>query len=101
MIESGALWNQDVTKIMREIGFKQSTFDPCVFLKTGLWIVLYVYDLYITYDANEPTFKELQDGLVEKFGGAFKFPVDDTIEVLGMKFLVRDGGVYITMPDEL
>jgi hypothetical protein len=39
--------------------------------------------------------------LLNKFGGEFKHPVDDTIEFLGMKIKYVDHGIFLTMPDKI
>ena len=100
LIESGGLWNQDVVKVLERMSLKQSLYDPCVFQKPGMRIVLYVDDLYITYDKDEDV-NALKNMLVSEYGGEFKFPIDGEIEFLGMKFLIKDKGVQITMPDKI
>ena len=100
LIESGALWNEDVVALFKSLGYSQSLYDPCVFYKEGVRIVLYVDDLFITYD-NDDVIKELKTMLLNKFGGEFKHPVDDTIEFLGMKIKYVDHGIFLTMPDKI
>jgi hypothetical protein len=100
LLESGGLWNEDVVILFKSLNYSQSMYDPCVFYKKGVRIVLYVDDLYITYD-NEGAIKDLQSTLLDKFGGEFKYPIDDTVEFLGMKIKQVDRGIFVTMPDKL
>jgi len=100
LLESGALWNEDMTNLFKSLGFNQSAYDSCVFFQKGIRIVLYVDDLYISYE-RDYDIKWLQVKLIGKFGGEFKFPIDNTIEFLGMKMKNVDKGVIITMPSKL
>lgn len=100
LIESGALWNEDVVELFLALKFTQSMHDPCVFYKPGIRVVLYVDDLYITYD-DDDSLEELRFTVLYKFGGEFKYPVDDTVEFLGMKFKTINKGINITMPDRI
>ena len=84
LIESGALWNQDSVLLFNELGYTQSKYDQCVFYKQGVRIVLYVDDLYITYETEE-LIKDFKEVILKRFGGEFKLPIDDTVEFLGMK----------------
>jgi hypothetical protein len=100
LIESGALWNEDLVKLFKSLKYSQSIYDPCVFYKEGVRIVLYVDDLYITYD-KEDCIKDLQAKVLGEFGGEFKHPIDNTLDFLGMKMKIVDKGLVITMPDKL
>jgi len=101
-LESGALWNEDVTNLFLEMGLIKSKFDPCVFQnkEKTVRIVLYVDDLYITY-RDENDIKNLKDHVLGKFGGEFKYPVEGCVEFLGMKMQSKDGGIYVTMLDKI
>jgi len=100
LLESGAVWNEDVVQLFTSMGFNQSEYDKCVFFKAGIRIVLYVDDLYISYD-KDFELKELEGKLVGEFGGEFKYPIDETIEFLGMKIKTVDKGVFVTMPSKI
>jgi hypothetical protein len=100
LLESGALWNEDIVDTLKSLGFKQSRYDPCVFWKEGMKIVLYVDDIYITYDKDDDL-HELQVFLTSRYGGEFKFPVNGSLEFLGMKFEIKDKGVNVSMPDKI
>ena len=100
LLESGALWNQDAVTLLKSLGLTQSKYDPCVFYKQGIRVVLYVDDLYITYDTEEHL-DIIRQVILPKYGGEFKLPVDGTIEFLGMKIKTINGGIYVTMPDKI
>ena len=70
--------------MLKDLGLTQSKYDPCVFFKEGMRIVLYVDDLYITYE-NDCDIKMIHDYFVNRFGGEIKYPVENTLVFLGMK----------------
>lgn len=101
LVESGRLWNEDVDLELKSMGFTQSRFDRCVYLKPGMRMALYVDDLLITYDRTEDII-EIKEKITAKFGGSFKFPVNEEIDFLGMKFKAgKSGGVSISMPSKI
>ena len=78
----------------------QSMHDPCVFLSEKMRIVLYVDDLFISYD-DEEELEKIQDVIINQFGGEIKHPIDGCLEFLCMKFQIKDKGVFITMPAKI
>jgi len=101
LVESGGLWNEDADTELKNLGFKQSKYDPCVYIKQGVRMALYVDDLLITFDDPKDVI-ELKETLTSKYGGSFKFPVNGEIEYLGMKFKAgKNGGVCVSMPSKM
>ena len=85
--------------LFKELGFIQSRFDPCVFNKEGVRVVLYVDDLFITHRNNDDV-KDLRTTVLKRHGGKFKYPVEESIEFHGMMFKSINQGINITMPDQ-
>jgi hypothetical protein len=47
---AGRDWNEYLTKLILELGMKQSMSDPCVFYKDKLWIAVHVNDIVLMGD---------------------------------------------------
>lgn len=74
-------WNQKLTSVLKELGLKSSSVDPCIYHKTYdgniLFILIYVDDLLLFFN-NEEIGKEIKQKLKCKFdmkelGGAHHF----------------------------
>jgi hypothetical protein len=69
--QSGLKWNETITKYLHSIGFKQSSNDPCLFLRmrdgklTGM-IVLYVDDILLSCKTQQEL-REVRDKLTARF----------------------------------
>ena len=47
-------WNELLTAGLKSIGFKQSEFDPCLFLHAKIICIIYVDDTIFFSKTNEP-----------------------------------------------
>jgi len=99
-IEPGALWNEDVKAVLESLGLTQSKYDQCVFLSKSMRIVLYVDDLFISYE-NDEDLDVIQNIIISEYGGEMKLPIDGVLEFLGTKFQLSDKGVSITIPAKI
>jgi histone deacetylase 1/2 len=88
------LWNDHITGALKDLGFRQSIFDECLFYRKDMMVVLYVDDAGIA----APT-KELVDELVQQLRHkGFELTVEGSFsEFLGIKFTQReDGSIEMT-----
>lgn len=67
--QSPRCWSKTFTKFMKDIGFKHSTSDPCVFVKSQQELeiqAVYVDDLILITESIE-SMNELKDALKEQY----------------------------------
>ena len=62
---SPRLWYEHLTKIILELGFIKSNLDPCLFLKTNIYLIIHVDDLGIAFK-TESDVTEMMNKLEEK-----------------------------------
>jgi hypothetical protein len=94
--QAGRVWNQYLTKKLKQIGFKQSEVDECLFYKGKTMYVLYTDDSLLAGPDQEEMDKAIND--MKKVG------LDITVEgdiqdFLGVNIERRDdGSVHLTQP---
>ena len=77
-----ALWLKTCTKVLTDYGLKQCEHNPCLFVKPGMLVCLFVDDLAI--GIRDPSEKGRFIQAMEKAG--FKLTSEETIDALGVKF---------------
>jgi hypothetical protein len=93
LIESGYLWYHHVKNFLTDFGMTCTPADPCLFVRGELAVAVYVDDLLITSKVQTES-----DTLVEKMRETFgdcKFITGKTIDLLGMRFTIKDGAVHV------
>ena len=97
-LEAAKLWQQLVTKVLVDKGYKPNQYDPCIFYKrnsngTTTTAICYVDDFYIINDVRD----ELE-GILRKAFTDITVKRGTNLDYLGMNVdLQRDGKVVISM----
>ena len=93
--QTGRVWNEYLGKGLREIGFKQSRVDPCIFYRDNLLFFFYVDDgVFVgsTEDEIKTAVKQLQKNFDLEYQG-------DLSDYLGVNFQPLTGGrIKISQP---
>ena len=85
------LWFDHVSKAFKELGFKQSAFDPCLLFTDKIMVVLYVDDSGIA--AKDP--KDIDDLIQALENKGFQLTREGSFaEFLGIKFEQADKNEY-------
>ena len=89
------LWHEHLRRALLEhLGFKASSFDPCLFFKYDMIAILYVDDLGLAF----PSESVLEDFLTELKRLGFEFTREGTFsEFLGIDFAYDKEGKSVTM----
>jgi hypothetical protein len=103
--ESAKLWNEHMSKILRDIGYTQSPSDPCLFKKIigneVSYITIYVDDCLHTY-RGEKIRVELYKGIEENGLKDYKLQKlcrKVPISFLGMSISrCKDGSLFVSQP---
>jgi hypothetical protein len=103
LVEAARLWYEHLSATLIELGFRKSTADNCVFIRTTesgeeCVICLHVDDLLITGSSDE-IIDELVRGLEKRYKGLSQ-QTGDTISYIGMQitFNRAEGSVTIRQP---
>jgi len=91
-------WFKTIRKLLRKLGFKESSWDPCFFYKTEEgdvlnYVLLYVDDLLIACE-NKKLEKEIHDAMVAEFEGV-STQEGDVISYLGFTITQSDGQITL------
>ena len=46
---SPLLWQKELTKTLKSLGFEQMPYEPCCFIRNGVIIFFYVDNIVVTY----------------------------------------------------
>ena len=91
--QSGKIWNGTLSEIlMKDLNFRRSSKDPCLFMKKGIFIGIWVDDIVICCE-NEDKANEFKREM------AGKIQIDDRgqiSEFLGMDFTYENGQLSIS-----
>jgi hypothetical protein len=100
-LEAANLWYQEVTTTMTRLGFKVSEEDPCLFLKHGIKVALYVDDFLVVAKLQEDI-EDLHSALVELYSEV-KITKGNDLKFLGMnlKFVETSVEIKIDLHDIL
>jgi hypothetical protein len=94
--ESGLIWFKAVTKALRNIGFKQSKFDECVFYRGNVMYVLYCDDSIITGKTDKEIDQVIKDLKGQKLDLTDEGDIGD---FLGVKIQKQsDGTMFLSQP---
>ena len=88
--QAGRLWNEEFCKFMKEVGFKQSRADPCVFYNDKTIVCLYVDD--ITMAGSDEDIKNFKEKLKSKFKMEDMGELND---LLGIKIVQQDDKIIL------
>lgn len=94
--QAGRVWYRFMTeKLINQLGYTQSKYDPCVLWKSGCIIVIYTDDTIIT-GPDEDTI----DMLIAEVGKIFKITSNDSVEdFLGVNVRTDNNGqIILTQP---
>ena len=59
-------WNIELKTTLRKMGYRQSDYDPCLFIRGEEFVIIYVDDLLLFYH-NEEEAKRFEEGITEKY----------------------------------
>ena len=80
--QAGRVWNQHLTKKLKEVGFQQSEHDECLFFRGSCIYVLYTDDSILT----GPDEKEMDKVMADLKKAGLKLTCDGTLgDFLGVK----------------
>ena len=96
--QAGRVWNQFlVQKLVKELGFKQSSVDECAFYRGRTMYVLYTGDSLLA----DPDAKEI-DSIIRELRTKAKLDITvegDLADFLGVSIdRKKDGSIYLTQP---
>jgi hypothetical protein len=98
---SGKIWNDYLTKGLKEIGFKQSTIDDCVFYRGKVIFLCYVDDGILASPDASLIDKAIED-LSNPIKAKAKFTIEDQGDIedyLGINFEQQeDGKIKLSQP---
>lgn len=94
--QAGRVWNNHLTKHLKQIGFIQSECDECLFVRNRTIYVLYTDDSILA----SPTDAELDTVLADMKRAGLQITVEGTVEdFLGVKMQHNnDGSITMTQP---
>ena len=94
--QSGRVWNTHLVKKLKDIGFKQSAWDECIFHRGNCIYVLYTDDSMLTAPTQQEIDKVAQD---MKDAGSDITMEGDVGDFLGMKIEhLKDGKIKSSQP---
>ena len=64
--QSARLWNKLLVDFLKTLGFVQSLYDPCLMLRDGMAITIYVDDL-LFFAANIKEIEEVKQAIKDRF----------------------------------
>ena len=100
LVESGKLWHNTVSEILRKLGFTPNEFDPCVWNKDvdgkQLTVVIFVDDLFATH-INIIVLKKLHKDLLQYLKGV-SYNDDRKLSYLGVQVEIMLGKIVVSMP---
>jgi Reverse transcriptase (RNA-dependent DNA polymerase) len=94
--QAGRVWNNHLTKGLKELAFEQRKTDPCIFWRKGVVLVIYTDDTIVTGPNNKDI-----DAAISDIGSKFDITSQERVDdVLGVK-IIRDedkGTVELIQP---
>jgi len=57
--QEGGVWNQHLHKGLTDLGYRQSKFDPCIYYRRGLIMVIYTNDCIMASNKSDTLEKPL------------------------------------------
>ena len=90
---SPRLWYQLLEKVLLEIGFVKSKKDPCLFLKTDIYLVIHVDDCGIAYKDEHILEKNINE---LKRKGLFLTKEESLTEYLGIQYVREAEKIVLT-----
>ena len=98
-VQSARLWYEELTKVLRDAGFKHNAVDTCVMNKmidgVQCTLVIYVDDILIL-SKKEEHLKYVINLLTEKYKDV-KSEISDDFSYLGMRIKLKGDEVHMTM----
>jgi Reverse transcriptase (RNA-dependent DNA polymerase) len=94
--QAGRVWYKYLTnKLINEMGFQQSKYDPCVLWKNGCLLGVYTDDTIIT-----GPFGKVIDQIINDISKSFKITYEDSVnDFLGININRKDdGSIVMTQP---
>ena len=96
--QAGRVWNKYMDQGMKEIGFKPSSFDPCLYYRGSIVFLVYIDDCII-FGPNGPSINTV---VVDLRACSHRFTVDDQGDIgdfLGIQVQkFPDGTIQLTQP---
>ena len=96
--QAGRVWNKYMDLGMREIGFKPSKFDPCLYYRGSVVFLVYIDDCIIFGPTND----SIEQVVADLRASSRQFTVDDQGDVgdfLGIQVQKQeDGSILLTQP---
>ena len=96
--QAGRVWNKYMDLGMREIGFKPSKFDPCLYYRGSVVFLVYIDDCIVFGPTND----SIDQVVTDLRASSRKFTVDDQGDVgdfLGIQVQKQeDGSILLTQP---
>ena len=98
--QAGRMWNKFMDKGMREIGFKPSKFDPCLYYRGPVGFLVYIDDCIVF----GPTNNSIDQVVADLRTSSRQFTVDDQGDVgdfLGIQVQKQEDGSILLMQPQL
>ena len=92
-LEAANLWYSEASKTLTDLGFISCNEDPCIFLKKGIKIGLYVDDFFVIAKERR-LIQDLHKDLTKKYE-VVKLKCDSSLLFLGMLFRFNESIVSV------
>lgn len=91
--QSGRVWNEKLTKMLKSFGLKKSSSDPCVFFTPDLTLIVTIYvDDFLIFWKDENVLNELKGALCQ----AFKMKdLGAAVSCIGLHITYTDEGIAL------